>query len=174
MPIYLLSLCLELCSDPWPQICSAYCHYIFQHTLTVCEGRGWHSYLTARWALAHQGVPCLQGSQTGSRPHRYTWGQIVKGGHEHEVGNGWVTNSCLIRRWLQIDHVLILIASGACARYWPHLTINDHLPTKFYLIHASINSYKRYTSHYCLEIGTSSKSVHKISQHIMTQYILLL
>ena len=32
-----------------------------------------------------------------------------------------LTNSCLIRRWLQIDHVLDLIPSGACMRYWPHL-----------------------------------------------------
>ena len=131
---------------PWPQICSACCHYIhvFQHTLPVCVGREQHSHLTARWALAHQGVACLQDSPTGSLPHQHTCGQIVKGGHEHEVvGNGWVTNSCLIRRWLQIDHVLVLIVSGACARYWPHLTTNDHLPTKCHLIHISINSYKK-------------------------------
>ena len=32
-----------------------------------------------------------------------------------------LTNSCLIQRWLQIDHVLDLIPSGACVRNWPHL-----------------------------------------------------
>ena len=31
-----------------------------------------------------------------------------------------LTNSCLIRCWLQIDHVPDLIPSSACVRYWPH------------------------------------------------------
>ena len=45
-------------------------HYLITF-LPVCEGRGRQSIwllLSARWALAHQGVACLQDSPTGSRP----------------------------------------------------------------------------------------------------------
>ena len=46
-----------------------------------------------------------------------------------------------------------------------------------YGIHLSINSnihVKMYTSHNMFKIGVSFKTVHKISQHIMTEYVLLL
>jgi len=58
---------------------------------------------------------------TGSCSPRYTCRQIAEGGHEHEVvGNGWVTR--LLDSMLDANcHMLVLIASGACARYWAYL-----------------------------------------------------
>ena len=40
-----------------------------------------------------------------------------------------LTNGCKLRYWLRIDHVLTR-CSSACVRQLPHLSINDHLPTK--------------------------------------------
>ena len=100
---------------PRPQICSTFCHYIFclyaraeDDTPIWLPGEHWP---TKAWHV------CRTVRQEAT-PHRYTCEQIIaKGGQEHEVlGNGRVTNSFLIQCWLQIDHVLILIASGTCTR----------------------------------------------------------
>ena len=59
-----------------------------------------------------------------------------------------LTNSCKLRYWLRIDHVLTR-CSSACVRQLPHLSINDHLPTKINVV----------------KIGESDFSARNIEKH---------
>ena len=92
---------------PWPQICFPCCHYIFQHILPVCEGRGQHSHLTAKWVLALLPRHGMFAGQSDRKPPKVT----PQTGHGVVVAMPAFVTQCM---WWIVTQLWVMMCTQSC------------------------------------------------------------